>query len=148
MNIFKTLFLSISFLAFIQCKEPIKLTPLNTTPSSIDSVNHNHNSEGLNSNGMKGEVNKPFYQGTVMEVIDAGGYTYLKIKEDLGNHKHEEGEGHEHKDFWIAVEKTPASIGDEVRFQSELVSENYKSQILNRVFDELMFASNLQYKVK
>jgi hypothetical protein len=90
--------------------------------------------------------NKPFYQGTIMETIDAGGYTYLKIKEDLDGHVHEEG--HEHKDFWIAVEKTPAKVGDVVRFQKELVTEQFYSKILDRTFDELMFASNLQHKVE
>ena len=135
MNRFRNLFLLLSFLAFIQCKEPIKLEPLKNLPNSVNGTNET-----------KVDSNKPFYQGTVIEAIDAGGYTYLKIKEHLVNHKHEEG--HEHKDFWIAVEKTPAAIGDEVRFQSELVSKNYKSQTLNRVFEELMFASNLQHKVK
>ncbi len=91
-------------------------------------------------------LNKPFYQGTIMEAIDAGGYTYLKIKEDLVGHVHEEG--HEHKDFWIAVERTPAKVGDVVRFQKELVAEQFYSKILDRTFDELMFASNLQHKVE
>ena len=67
------------------------------------------------------------------------------IKENLENHVHEEG--HEHKDFWIAVGATPANIGDEVRFQKELVTKNYKSKTLNKTFDELMFASNLQHKM-
>ncbi|MCK5856056.1 MAG: hypothetical protein KAG64_01125 [Bacteroidales bacterium] len=92
------------------------------------------------------DESKPFYQGSVKEAIDAGGYTYLRIEEDLSGHKHEEG--HEHKDFWIAVTKTSAKIGDVVRFQKEMVTEQFHSKILDRTFDELMFASNLQYKVK
>ncbi|RUA24253.1 MAG: hypothetical protein DSY76_08165 [Bacteroidetes bacterium] len=89
---------------------------------------------------------KPFYQGTILETIDAGGYTYLRIKENLDGHHHVEGD--EHKDFWIAVERTPAKVGDEVRFQKELVTEQFYSKILDRTFDELMFASNLQHRVK
>jgi len=89
---------------------------------------------------------KPFYQGTILETIDAGGYTYLRIKENLEGHHHVEG--HEHKDFWIAVERTPAKVGDKVRFQKELVTEQFYSKILDRTFDELMFASNLQHRVK
>ena len=92
------------------------------------------------------EQRKPFYQGTIKEAIDAGGYTYLRIEEDLKGHKHEEG--HEHKDFWIAVTKTTAKVGDMVRFQKEMVTEQFYSKILDRTFDELMFASNLQHKIE
>lgn len=104
------------------------------------------NSPILNPHDTEVDVNKPFYQGMIVEVKDAGGYTYILIKEDLTGHKHEEG--HEHTDFWIVVEQTTAQVGDEVRFQKELVTENYVSKALGETFDELMFASNLQYKVK
>jgi hypothetical protein len=89
---------------------------------------------------------KPFYQGTIVEVLDAGGYSYFKIKESLEGHKHQPDPNHQ--DFWIVVERTPAKIGDEVRFQKELVTKNYTSESLNKTFDELMFASNIQRKVK
>lgn len=104
------------------------------------------NSPILNPHDTEVDLNKPYYQGMVVEVKDAGGYTYLLIKEDLTGHQHEEG--HVHNDFWIVVEKTAAQIGDEVRFQKELVTKNYESKALGETFDELMFASNLQHKVK
>ena len=89
---------------------------------------------------------KPFYQGAIVETIDAGGYTYMLIHENLEGHKHEEG--HEHKDFWVAVTQTTAKIGDEVRFQKEMVAHNFYSKTLDRTFEEIMFASNLQHKVE
>jgi hypothetical protein len=104
------------------------------------------NSPILNPHDTEVDVNKPFYQGMIVEVKDAGGYTYILIKEDLTGHKHEKGD--EHNDFWIVVEQTTAQVGDEVRFQKELVTKNYVSKALGETFDELMFASNLQYKVK
>ena len=101
--------------------------------------------EILNPHDTEVDLNKPYYQGMIVESKDAGGYTYLLIKEDLTGHVHEEG--HEHNDFWIVVEKTPAQVGDEVRFQKELVTKNYVSKALGETFDELMFASNLQHRV-
>ncbi len=78
---------------------------------------------------------KPHYQGEIMELAHAGGYTYLNIKEKTQS------------TFWIAVTRTEAKIGDYVRFQKELVTENFKSKELGKKFDELMFASNLEYRV-
>ncbi|NOQ32295.1 MAG: hypothetical protein GQ570_14390 [Helicobacteraceae bacterium] len=78
---------------------------------------------------------KPYYQGTVVKTENAGGYTYLEIKEHNG------------KTFWVAVSASPVKVGDYVRFQKELVTKNFKSKTLNKTFDELMFGSDLQYKV-
>jgi hypothetical protein len=114
--------------------------------STTQNQQKEENSPILNPHDTEVDVNKPFYQGMIVELKDAAGYTYILIKEDLTGHQHEEG--HEHNDFWIVVEKTTAKVGDEVRFQKELVTKNYLSKELNETFDELMFASNLQYKIK
>ncbi|WP_309496650.1 hypothetical protein [Sulfurovum sp.] len=81
-------------------------------------------------------VVKPFYQGEVVTIENAGPYSYLEIKE------------HSEKTFWVAVNKTEVKVGDYVRFHKELVTQNFKSKALDRTFEELMFGSNLQYKVK
>jgi len=128
MRKFNLFLLLVALMAFTQCNEP-----------------ENKPEEKKVAAEVAVDQNKPFYQGTIIESIDAGGYTYLKIEEDLKGHKQEEG--HEHKDFWIAVTKTPAEVGDLIRFQKELVIENFYSKTLDRTFEELMFASNLQYKV-
>lgn len=78
---------------------------------------------------------QPYYQGEVVALEHAGGYTYLRIKE------------HSNETFWVAVSRAEAKVGDYVRFQKELVTENFTSKTLNKTFKELMFASNLQYKV-
>ena len=79
---------------------------------------------------------KPFYQGEVVNVQQGGKYTYIEVKERT------------HKPFWIATNSADVKTGDFVRFQKEIVVKNFKSKALNKVFKELMFASNLQYKVK
>jgi len=78
---------------------------------------------------------KPFYQGEVVNIEQGGAYTYLEIMEKTD------------MTFWIAVEKADVQMGDFVLFQEELVAKNFHSKALDRTFDEIMFASNLQYKV-
>ncbi len=82
------------------------------------------------------ETVKPFYHGEVVTIEHAGPYSYLEIKE------------HSDKTFWVAVNKTEVKVGDYVRFQKELVTQNFKSKALDRTFEELMFGSNLQYKIQ
>ena len=77
-----------------------------------------------------------YYQGEVVTVEHGGAYSYLEVKE------------HNEKTFWVAVNATEVKVGDYVRFQKELVTQNFKSKALDRTFKELMFGSNLQYKVK
>ncbi|DAB33578.1 MAG: hypothetical protein PWQ42_884 [Sulfurospirillum sp.] len=78
----------------------------------------------------------PFYGGVVKEVIHAGGYTYLLVQEKNAG------------SFWAAVSSVGVKVGDEVRFQKEFVANKFHSKALNRDFEELMFASNIEYKVK
>ena len=81
-------------------------------------------------------VVNPYYQGEVVTVEHGGAYSYLEVKE------------HSEQTFWVAVNATEVKVGDYVRFQKELVTQNFKSKALDRTFKELMFGSNLQYKVK
>ena len=81
-------------------------------------------------------VVQPYYQGEVVTVEHGGAYSYLEVKE------------HTESTFWVAVNRTEVKVGDYVRFQKELVTQNFKSKALDRTFKELMFGSNLQYKVQ
>ena len=85
---------------------------------------------------------KPFYQGEIIEILNAGSYTYIHVDEKTPGY-----DPKKLKSFWIAVSATEANIGDYIRFQKELVTENFKSKALDRTFDELMFASGLEYRV-
>ncbi len=106
---------------------------------SITKVFQN-NTEHTHINKMVGdkdekETVKPFYQGEVVNVEQGGGYTFIEIKEKT------------EITFWIVVEKADVKVGDYVQFQKELVAHNFESKSLNKTFEELMFATNLQYKV-
>lgn len=82
------------------------------------------------------EAVKPFYQGEVINIEQGGAYTYLEIKEktDLT--------------FWVAVQRVEPKIGDVVRFQKEMHFPRFKSETLNKTFDNVLFGSNLQYLAK
>lgn len=97
-----------------------------TLKSFVKKENHAHTSVNTN----------PFYQGEIVSVLQAQAYTYLEIKESTN------------LTFWVATTAVEANIGDFVRFQKELVTKNFKSKTLDRVFKELMFVSSLQYRTK
>jgi len=97
---------------------------------------------GLGEKMEKLDVSKPRYQGTIIEVLDAKSYTYLKIDEKTSSDDQKKL-----KEFWIVVDKSSAKVEDYVRFQKELVTKNFQSEELNRTFDEIMFASKLEYRV-
>lgn len=75
------------------------------------------------------------YEGVVVDTLNGGGYTYLQIEDAK-------------KKYWIAVEGAKIDKGTEVRFTEELRAKNFESKALNRTFDEIVFASNLQYRTK
>ena len=82
------------------------------------------------------DKSKPFYYGTVQEVQHGGSYTYIRIKENTK------------ATFWVVVNNSDVKKGDYVRFQKQLIAKNFESKELNRKFDEIMFADNLEYKTK
>jgi len=73
------------------------------------------------------------HEGVVVDTINGGGYTYLQIEDSK-------------QKYWIAVEGIKIEKGTEVRFTEELKAKNFQSKALNRTFDEVMFASNLQHR--
>ncbi len=110
--------LTLAFLAFNAQAQELKIAPTH------------------NASKAEEKIVKPYYQGEVISLEHAGGYTYLEVKE------------HSEQTFWIAITRTEVQLGDYIRFQKELVTKNFKSKTLNKTFEELMFASNLQYRVK
>ena len=102
----------------------------------------NENTQVTEKTTTNTDIVKPKYQGLILEVLDAKAYTYLKIDEKISG-----DESTKLKSFWIVVNKTSAKVGDYVRFEKELVTKMFKSKELNRTFDEVMFASNLEYRV-
>ncbi len=69
-------------------------------------------------------------QGTVLELLHASGYTYMKV--DVGSEK----------PLWIAVTMMRAQPNDTVQWGDAAVMRNYTSKALHRTFDTILFASS------
>lgn len=73
--------------------------------------------------------------GKVVETMDAGGYTYLKL--DNGG-----------ETAWAAIPTTKVSVGQEVELQPGMPMTNFTSKSLNRTFDNIAFSSGLATDAK
>ena len=70
----------------------------------------------------------PQVTGTVVEAMDAGGYTYVRL--DTGAQK-----------IWAATSPIKVKIGQELTIPLEMPMENFHSQTLGRDFPVIYFAS-------
>jgi hypothetical protein len=66
--------------------------------------------------------------GTVLETMDAAGYTYLKLKTADG-------------EAWAAVNESKVAVGDTVTVLNPMPMGNFESPTLNRTFDEIFFGT-------
>ena len=73
------------------------------------------------------QLNTP-HIGTVLEAIDGGGYTYVKVDQD-GNA------------YWIAGPKSNVTVGDSISYVEQMIMTDFTSKALNKNFDTLMFVS-------
>ena len=64
--------------------------------------------------------------GSVLETMDAGAYTYVRLKTANG-------------EIWAAVNKTTLKQGAEVSVGNAMWMENFESKTLNRKFDHILF---------
>lgn len=69
--------------------------------------------------------------GIVMETMDAGRYTYIRIKS--GDQEH-----------WAAGLETEVAVGDAVHLIDAIPMTNFESATLKRTFDTIFFASEIQ----
>ncbi len=66
--------------------------------------------------------------GTVLETLDAGPYTYLRLKTQKG-------------ETWAAVNKANVKKGSEVTIVNPLPMDGFESKTLKRKFDHIVFGS-------
>jgi hypothetical protein len=77
-----------------------------------------------------GEDASAAHNGIVLEAKNAGNYTYLHIDE-AGDK------------FWIAAPHTVVSKGAKVSFSEQVWMYNFKSKMLKRTFDKLLFVADV-----
>lgn len=71
------------------------------------------------------------HKGKVLQVMDAGSYTYLEVEE-------------KGQKVWVAALKAKVSKGDTVEFPDAKPMENFQSKALNRTFDKIIFAEGIR----
>lgn len=69
-------------------------------------------------------------KGKIIETMNAGGYTYLKI--DTGSSQP-----------WVAIPQSQVKVGDEVTCNPGMAMGNFTSKTLNRTFDSIVFSSGI-----
>lgn len=70
-------------------------------------------------------------RGTVLETMDAGGYTYVLM--DMGEEQR-----------WVAGREVPIQVGDVVQSTQGMPMANFESKSLNRTFDAVYFVDRLE----
>ena len=68
--------------------------------------------------------------GTVVETLDASGYTYMHV--DTGKEK-----------VWVAIPASQVKKGDAVTFNQGMSMPDFHSKTLDRSFDKIIFSSGL-----
>jgi len=66
--------------------------------------------------------------GTVLETMDSGGYTYMKLKTAGG-------------EVWAAVNQAKVQKGQAVTVTSPMLMQNFESKTLHRKFDRILFGT-------
>jgi len=66
--------------------------------------------------------------GTVLETMDAAGYTYMRLKTDKG-------------EIWAAVQKTTVKKGSELTVLNAVSMDGFESRTLKRKFDHIVFGN-------
>jgi hypothetical protein len=70
-------------------------------------------------------------RGTVLETMDAAGYTYVRLDTAEGQ-------------MWVAAQQTPVAVGDTVQTNQGMAMQNFTSQSLNRTFEVIYFCDTFQ----
>ena len=66
--------------------------------------------------------------GTIVETMDSGGYTYMRINAADGEH-------------WVATPQVKVKVGQAVAVTAQMTMEKFVSSTLNRTFDKIVFAT-------
>jgi len=69
-------------------------------------------------------------EGEILQVQDAGGYSYVEVKTAAGN-------------TWLAAPMTKLKVGDKVRFEAGAEMRNFSSRALNRTFPSIQFVDRV-----
>lgn len=75
------------------------------------------------------ELSASTHSAKVVETLDSGGYTYVKVQEGS-------------EAYWIAMTQRAVKTGSSIQFDEQGWMQNFHSKTLNRTFDKILFASD------
>ncbi len=84
----------------------------------------------------KNTQDEPVYSGhkvTVLEVINSGTYTYIRVAE-------------KDSEYWAAITKRDTKVGETLYYTGGAEMKNFKSKELDRTFETIMFISQISDK--
>ncbi len=104
-----------------------------TSPHGGGAAPHGAMAGGMLGHGKAGggTPHGEMIRGPVLETMDGGGYTYVKVKAAQG-------------EVWAAASKTKVAVGDRVTMAGGLVMKNFESSSLGRTFEAIHFVDQLQ----
>jgi hypothetical protein len=98
------------------------------TIALLASCSKNEDESKVNSKSQT-EMTSVVHQGEVLDKIDTGNYSYLKISEN-------------NKSYWIAVPTMDVKKGEKIFFSKFMEMKNFKSETLNRTFESVLFVDD------
>ena len=85
--------------------------------------------EKTNETAAEAPSSSNYHHVKVKEFLQTNAYTYLFVSENS-------------EEFWIAVRKLDAKVGDDVYYEKSLVMKDFKSKELDRVFETVLFVQD------
>jgi len=93
-----------------------------TTPARVSKENMNNQKPGTNNLS----VDKKIKSAKVLEAIDAGTYTYVRLEFDK-------------KEFWAAITAMPVDTGKTYYYKESILMRDFHSKQLQKTFDSILF---------
>lgn len=87
---------------------------------------------GAGGQGAPTTTGRPSARGRVVETLNGGGYTYVRVLPAEG------------PELWAATTEFPVKVGDEVLVDVAMPMENFESKSLGRTFELVYFAESIQ----
>lgn len=94
--------------------------------SALDNVMGKISSDEKSVPTNSGSKNSKYNLAVVLEAMDAGKYTYVRLNEN--------GE-----QYWAAISAMPVEIGKTYAYSGAMMMKDFESKQLNRTFDSVMF---------
>ena len=99
-------------------------------PSSVEVSVSSPATQPTETSGTTGTTATSGTSGTVLEVMDSGGYTYVRIQTKEAA-------------VWAAGPQTVVKVGQSVQLAGEMPMQGFHSKTLNRTFDSILFAASI-----